>query len=534
MANVWRIPMGLTRSSRARRRATLTTLGLAGILSLTACDGSSSTPAPTPTPVPTPTPAPPNSPPSFTSATSVSVAESTNASRIVYQAAASDPEGTALTYAIAGGDDAARFAITAAGALTFVAGPNFEAPADADRNNQYNVRITASDGQATTSLDLVVIVTNFHEDAYLLRLCDASSCEPKYRAETAAIQEAASGTLSIFVGLTASSAVPGGAIIPASVWRGGGPTFASLSDVGFVGDRRLISIAPLPPIAGVRGDAFLALYANTAGDLILAEVPQSGAGPQIERLHILHRQFDNNYGGWVDVGPDGNIYVATGDGGGTGDPLNTAQDSASLLGKVLRISPDFASVTVIAKGFRNPNGGFFHNNMLVLADRGENLAEEINLIPLDGTVRNYGWPYKDGTTVVRNGGPAGMIDPIAECRHDAAPRACKKIVGGVVFAGANPSLQGAYIFGDRSVNGQPGALITLPASRLVFGQPTMQASDFEWRSDDMFAYSPGTLGLPDPSHLMQRRGTLYMTNFYPGYAGGIKSEVWYLGCQFGC
>ncbi|KRC82104.1 PQQ-dependent sugar dehydrogenase [Sphingomonas sp. Root241] len=510
-------------------------LACAGAVSLAGCDGGSSKP----TPAPTATPTPVNGAPSFTSAATVSVAESSDVSSIVYQAVATDPEGTALTYAIAGGDDAARFAITQAGALTFVAGANFEAPADADRNNQYKVRITASDGQASAALDLVVTVTNFHENAYLVRYCGTSTCQASLQAVTGTSYVSAAGSLRLFIGGQRGGIREFSFTAPMVGGEAGVPV------AGSGGDRGQVSIAALP-----RGSFtsprdpngvlqyFLSLYADAAGDVILSQVSgQSVPETEVARLRIPHAQYDNNYGGWVELGPDGNIYVATGDGGGVGDPLGTAQDSSSLLGKVLRISPDFSTVTVIAKGFRNPNGGFFHNNMLILADRGQDLAEEINLIPLDGTVRNYGWPYKDGTTTVRAGGPAGMIDPIAECRHDAVPNACHKIVGGVVYSGTNASLQGAYIFGDRSVNGQPGALITLPAARLVFGQPTIQAADMEWRGADMFAYSPGSLGLPDPAYLMLRRGTLYMVNYYPNplpQGSRPNSEVWYLGCRNGC
>ena len=63
---------------------------------------------------------------------------------------ASDPDGTSPTYAIAGGADAARFAINATtGALSFVAGPEFRGPADAGGNNVYDVIVSASDGNLT-------------------------------------------------------------------------------------------------------------------------------------------------------------------------------------------------------------------------------------------------------------------------------------------------------------------------------------------------------------------------------------------------
>ena len=79
---------------------------------------------------------------------SASVTVSENAIAVT-TVAASDADGTGVTYAIFGGADAARFAIDAStGALSFVSAPNFEAPTDAGANNVYDVIVGASDGGA--------------------------------------------------------------------------------------------------------------------------------------------------------------------------------------------------------------------------------------------------------------------------------------------------------------------------------------------------------------------------------------------------
>ena len=71
-----------------------------------------------------------------------------------------DP-GTTLTYAIVGGADAQRFVIDAAtGALSFVAAPDFEAPADQDGNNSYVVQVRASDGSLSDLQTITVNVTD--------------------------------------------------------------------------------------------------------------------------------------------------------------------------------------------------------------------------------------------------------------------------------------------------------------------------------------------------------------------------------------
>ncbi|MDO9488419.1 MAG: PQQ-dependent sugar dehydrogenase, partial [Sphingomonadaceae bacterium] len=143
------------------------------LLMLAACGGGSDdggTPAPTPPAT--------NRPPVFTSAATASAAE--NSDGTIYAAAASDPDGNSLTYTIAGGADSARFAITAAGALSFVAAPDFESPADADANNLYLVQLSASDGTAAATLDLAVSVTNVGPDGFAVRRVGSGFSQPLY------------------------------------------------------------------------------------------------------------------------------------------------------------------------------------------------------------------------------------------------------------------------------------------------------------------------------------------------------------------
>ncbi|GAA4001641.1 cadherin domain-containing protein [Sphingomonas humi] len=102
-----------------------------------------------------------NEGPRITSAAAFSASENGLAAGTV---AASDVDGDALTYSIAGGSDAALFAIDArTGALSFRNAPNFEAPGDADGNNRYEVVVRASDGSLFTQQALVVTVGNVNE-----------------------------------------------------------------------------------------------------------------------------------------------------------------------------------------------------------------------------------------------------------------------------------------------------------------------------------------------------------------------------------
>jgi Domain of unknown function (DUF4347)/Cadherin domain/Right handed beta helix region/Periplasmic copper-binding protein (NosD) len=99
------------------------------------------------------------------STAAISVAENTSAVTTV-TATDSDLPAPTLTYSISGGADAARFAINASsGALTFVAAPNYEAPADAGANNVYDVTVTVSDGTRTDTQAIAVTVTPVNDNA---------------------------------------------------------------------------------------------------------------------------------------------------------------------------------------------------------------------------------------------------------------------------------------------------------------------------------------------------------------------------------
>ena len=123
------------------RRSILPRLSAAFALALAGCGGGGGG---------APPPPPANSAPAFTSAATANVPE--NSGGTIYTATASDADGDALTFSLSGGADQARFRITAAGALAFEAPPDFESPADANRDNAYLVQISVSDGTNTGCL----------------------------------------------------------------------------------------------------------------------------------------------------------------------------------------------------------------------------------------------------------------------------------------------------------------------------------------------------------------------------------------------
>ncbi len=108
------------------------------------------------------TPPPANNAPQFTSAPSANSAESNTATG--YRATASDADGDPLSYSISGGDDAGLFAIdSASGALSFLLAPDYENPADANRDNLYQLTLAASDGSLSAVLELSLSVSDMPE-----------------------------------------------------------------------------------------------------------------------------------------------------------------------------------------------------------------------------------------------------------------------------------------------------------------------------------------------------------------------------------
>ncbi|MFP4499430.1 MAG: PQQ-dependent sugar dehydrogenase [Candidatus Hydrogenedentota bacterium] len=179
---------------------------------------------------------------------------------------------------------------------------------------------------------------------------------------------------------------------------------------------------------------------------------------------------DIHNAGMMAFGPDGYLYIATGDGGPGNDPDNRAQSLDTLLGKILRIDVDGGAPYAIppdnpfvdtpdarpeiwAYGLRNPWRFSFDRltGDLYIADVGERAREEVNFEPAGspGGV-NYGWRVREGS-ICRPGQEEcalpGAVDPI----YDYDKLLTASITGGYVYRGnAIPELSGAYVFGDYS------------------------------------------------------------------------------------
>lgn len=189
--------------------------------------------------------------------------------------------------------------------------------------------------------------------------------------------------------------------------------------------------------------------------------------PSSEQVILTFKQpYANHNGGQLAFGPDGLLYIGTGDGGGAGDPKGNGQNKMTLLGKILRIDVSrgiggrlyaipsdnpFANgggaPEIYAYGLRNPWRFSFDSQTgeLWTADVGQNKWEEIDLIRKGG---NYGWNIREGKACYK---PAkgcaaeGLIDPVYVYGHDLGV----SVTGGYVYRGGSiPEWAGLYVYAD--------------------------------------------------------------------------------------
>jgi glucose/arabinose dehydrogenase len=438
---------------------------------LSACGGDGSTqPAP-------PNQPPPNQPPVFSSAAAASVVE--NVAGGVYQAAASDPNGDSVTYSIAGGADAARFTMSASGQLSFVSSPNYDLPSDADADNVYEIQIGASDGKASTTLALSLTVTNSKEGVAVHRIA------------TGFANPVAIAPISATAMLVAEKA---GAVYLLNPETGTKTLLVQMGNVGNVG---VTALAAAPTFA--TDGAFFVMYTTPTGYLVIDRYLRNPAGPTVlagPLLVVSAPQYAG--GGWLGYDASGALLAATSDAGDKGDPSGSAQDDASRLGKLLRIvpnpdpyagaSPVYFLISTVAKGFHQPNGGSQFGNNVLLADHGQDVAEEIDLVS-GATGSNFGWPFKEATRTVSGNPPAGLIDPVLEYFRSTGLRTGQAIVGGAIGPSAVASLRNQYILADGS-----GTIFAVDTRFLSAG--TTASADVVERRDADFAPDAGTITHP--------------------------------------
>jgi glucose/arabinose dehydrogenase len=228
--------------------------------------------------------------------------------------------------------------------------------------------------------------------------------------------------------------------------------FLDITDsVNADGERGLLSIA-FPHDYAATG-LFYVFYTANDGDLVVMEGKRAANDPNVsDPAHrrtlftIEHSSATNHNGGQLAFGPDGALYVSTGDGAST--PAN-AQDAGSRLGKILRVDPRVSpDPAVWALGLRNPWRFSFDRTSgdMWIGDVGAGTAEEIDFAPAGAAGRNYGWPNCEAN--VPDPCPvAGAIAPIVVLPRDAPFRSV--VAGVVVRDPALPTLGGRFLFGDH-------------------------------------------------------------------------------------
>ncbi len=204
----------------------------------------------------------------------------------------------------------------------------------------------------------------------------------------------------------------------------------------------------------------VARYQVSAGD------PNQADPGSATAILDFQQNGSNHNGGDLHFGPDGFLYIATGDGGGSNDPDDFAQHLDTLLGKMLRIDVDDASPYGIppdnpfvsdasargeiwAYGLRNPWRFSFDRltGDLYIGDVGQNATEEIDLQPASSQGgENYGWSCMEGDTAPNynacDGSP--LTAPILVYGHGPE---CS-VTGGYLYRGNIGGLHGRYVFGD--------------------------------------------------------------------------------------
>ena len=193
----------------------------------------------------------------------------------------------------------------------------------------------------------------------------------------------------------------------------------------------------------------------------------NSADPSTEMILLeLEQPASNHNGGDLHFGPDGYLYIATGDGGGAEDTFQTAQDLGSLLGKLLRIDIDTenpygipptnpfvgdgaAMDEIWAYGLRNPWRFSFDRltGDLFIGDVGQTQVEEIDFQPVSSAGgENYGWSCVEGDLGVNFNPCDGhlLTAPILVYNHNFG---CS-VTGGYRYRGSITAFRGVYVFGD--------------------------------------------------------------------------------------
>jgi glucose/arabinose dehydrogenase len=224
----------------------------------------------------------------------------------------------------------------------------------------------------------------------------------------------------------------------------------------------------------------------------------------------------NHNGGMIEFGPDGYLYIGTGDGGGGGDPQSNGQNTSTLLAKMLRIDVDtkapgleysippgnpFATgggaPEVFMLGLRNPWRWSFDRATgdMWIGDVGQDQIEELDVLVAGAQAgANLGWKMYEGNRC--NDGPCNPTDKQMPQLEKTHGESWCSIIGGQVYRGScYPDLVGTYFFTDYCAH-------VLGAATLAAGSVTVEypAVDVPQGPASLHADSRGELYLTTTKH----------------------------------
>ncbi|MDX6606237.1 MAG: hypothetical protein QOD14_777 [Solirubrobacterales bacterium] len=242
---------------------------------------------------------------------------------------------------------------------------------------------------------------------------------------------------------------------------------------GVKGDPGMASVAFPPDYA--RTGVFYVAYTDHRDALVVSRYSRSAADPLVadrgsgQPILRIPEPTPAHHGGLMIFGPDGQLYIGTGDGGPAGDPRGNAQNTQLLLGKLLRIDPTGAGYSIPADnpfvgkpgrdeiwayGLRNPRGFSFDRvtGTIAIGDVGNDRYEEIDYLPIASSRgANFGWPAYEAFAPFRGGVPRrDTVLPAIAYRHGPG---CA-VAGGFVVRDPHLArirgreIYGDYVFGD--------------------------------------------------------------------------------------
>tara|TARA_B100000678_G_scaffold114647_1_gene95980 strand:- start:38 stop:1540 length:1503 start_codon:yes stop_codon:yes gene_type:complete len=445
------------------KRMAASHVAIAAATLLVGCGGGGGDGSVVAPPAPTPTP---TAQVKFTSISTDDVPENQPLS---YRAAAQDVQGRAVAFAITGGADADFFAITEDGKLSFTRLPDFEAAEDANHDNQFEVRLSASNGVDTATMNLTVRVSNVADNIALKRIGSglvdvvATVGLPDSDDLLIAQRDGKIYRVSPATGSTTLWSTIGG--LPTD--NGHGLTGMAIDDTRRQNDL-WVSVFDANNRMVVTGLAkFDTRYSYTSSGGILSFPMPAGSVPR---------------GGALAADGAGGFYLVTGDGGQPGQ----VSDLNSPLGKIFHMirNPDpYAGAALIyylpdgmegagqndgslraiwATGLHDPQDMWLNGSRLFIPDRGKAKADEFDTVDTAaGKSAFLGWPQLEGQDpVVDQPNPHNLLPSITFPISDNGPR----IGPGRLSTSGTGLFAGQFVFGDDK-----GGLWTIAQKRMTPG-----------------------------------------------------------------